>query len=769
LKTRVAIVLLSLAASSGCRKDARPLVAAGDRLFQQNRLEAAVLEYRKALQKDPRYGEAYYRLGLAEMQLGDGSAALGALVEAASLLPGREDVGSHLADTLLLSYLKSPETGREVYQKLNDISGHLLAKNPNSYNGWRIKGYIAFLDKKPVEAASALAKANAARPFDPELVASLSQALFQIGRNPEGEKLASELIARKPDAAAVYDVLYRFYISAGRIREGEDLLRKKCANNPTRPEYVIDLAFHYLRAGDSRAVAATLNSLVGREAEFPNARLYVGDFYAKSRDWDNAIRTYTEGAGHHSQDKTIYNKRAVTILLQIGRLEQARTLIDSLLREFPHDIETHTYHARMLFLTEKPDDLKECIKELQLLVEVSPRDENLHFELGRAYHRHAELDRAWSEFQRAVRLRSDFVPGLLALAEISQEKNQPDQTLRFANDVLWFAPGDREARLLRCLGLIGTGHNDEAGLALRALLKIYPQDRNARLQLGLLDIWEKNFDEAEALFKSVHQPGSRDTAGLEGLIETYAAHNRLDKAVAMLQQETQPPQTPVEVRKLLARTAVRAGNYPVAIAAYKRLVEMNPGAVEYQVALGETYSEAGNAANALEVLEKAQQMAPSDPQPLRSWGAALIRAGRKEEAIAIYRKLLALVPDDLGGLNNLAFLLAETQGGAKEAVALAQRARQKSPDSASVADTLGWAFLKQGSLDSAIQVFNMLVEKYPGQPVYHYHLGAAFLQRGWKDLALTELQTALDQHPLKEDEDKIRGLLAVIVAGGKIG
>jgi len=79
-----------------------------------------------------------------------------------------------------------------------------------------------------------------------------------------------------------------------------------------------------------------------------------------------------------------------------------------------------------------------------------------------------------------------------------------------------------------------------------------------------------------------------------------------------------------------------------------------------------------------------------------------------------------------------------------------------------------WAFLKQGSLDSSIQVFNMLVEKFPDRPVFHYHLGAALLQRGRKDQASTELQTALDQHPPKEDEEKIKGLLAVIFARGKV-
>ena len=42
------------------------------------------------------------------MRLGDGSAALGALVEAASLLHGREDVDASLADISLDVLLEKP-------------------------------------------------------------------------------------------------------------------------------------------------------------------------------------------------------------------------------------------------------------------------------------------------------------------------------------------------------------------------------------------------------------------------------------------------------------------------------------------------------------------------------------------------------------------------------------------------------------------------------------------------------------------------------------
>jgi tetratricopeptide (TPR) repeat protein len=752
---------------ASCNSDARSYLAAGNKYFDSGRFEDAIIQYRKSLQKDPRNGELYYRLGLAELRLGDGTQALSALVEAASLLPRREDINGKLADVLLVSYLKSPETGKQVYQKLIEISSQLLAKYPNSYNGWRIKGYIAFLDKHPEEAASALAKANAARPYDPELVASLSQALFQTNRSAEGEKLALELLERKKDAAAVYDILYRFYMGTGRTQDAEALAKTKCANNPKDPHYVIDLAFHYLRSGQPQQVSATLNSLLSRGAEFPQARLYIGDFYAQARDWDQAIRTYKDGARSAPKDKEIYSKRTVAILLQLGRVDEAKTLIDSILHDAPNDHEAQLFHARLLLQNGQPAALDQSIQEFKKILDKTPRDETVHLDLGRAYYLESKLDEAWTQFQIAARLRSDYVPALLGLAEISQVKDTPEETLRFASDVLWFAPHDREARLLRCLGLIGTGYSDEADLALRALLKDFPEDRNARLQLGLLDIWEKKYDEAEALFRSVHQPGSADTAGLEGIVETYAAQGRLAKAVTMLQGEAQLPGAAREVHLLLAHTAVRGGFYPIAIAEYLRMVAADPHRIDLQVRLGEAYTGAGDYQNAVSVLRKANESAPSDPAPLRALALTLITADRKTEAVTACRQLLAVVPDDLNGLNNLAFLLAETNTNSVEAVALAQRARSKAPDNETVADTLGWAFLKEGATESALQVFTMLVKKYPDRSPYHYHFGAALMQKGRRDEARTELEAALDKHPSKADEAKIKGLLAQLLAGSE--
>ena len=73
---KIAALLLLALAFAGCDSD--PKVArqkyleTGNRYFKNGKYREAVIFYRRALQKDARFAEAYYQLGNAEMKSGKG-------------------------------------------------------------------------------------------------------------------------------------------------------------------------------------------------------------------------------------------------------------------------------------------------------------------------------------------------------------------------------------------------------------------------------------------------------------------------------------------------------------------------------------------------------------------------------------------------------------------------------------------------------------------------------------------------------------------------
>ena len=80
--------------------------------------------------------------------------------------------------------------------------------------------------------------------------------------------------------------------------------------------------------------------------------------------------------------------------------------------------------------------------------------------------------------------------------------------------------------------------------------------------------------------------------------------------------------------------------------------------------------------------------------------------GNKAKAREHYKKALDLDPEFGAAANNLAWLMAEEEGGdLGEAMRLALVAKEQYPDDPYIADTLGWIHYKRQSYGLALSQF----------------------------------------------------------------
>src|SRR5262245_27196725 len=91
----VVLVCLAAAGAASCSRDVekakREYMERGDRYMQDKNLDAAIIEYRNAIQQDPRFGEAHRKLSAAYVARGEGQEALRSAVAAADFLPADGD------------------------------------------------------------------------------------------------------------------------------------------------------------------------------------------------------------------------------------------------------------------------------------------------------------------------------------------------------------------------------------------------------------------------------------------------------------------------------------------------------------------------------------------------------------------------------------------------------------------------------------------------------------------------------------------------------
>jgi predicted Zn-dependent protease len=285
-------------------KAKQQLLAKANQLAANGATAEATLNYRKILQKDPRFGEAHYRLGLLELKENKILEAYQSLRSAVTLSPENMDAKAKLADMCLKMYVTDPRHPKNLYDQVVQLSDALIQKDAKSYDALRLKGYLAVLDRAPKQAAEFFKRAQASRPLDHETTIALAQSLNEGGSPQESEQLLRTAIAADKSYGPVYDILYLELVGQKRIDAAEQVLKDKISANPKEPVYAIELATHYLNAGKPADSNAVIDGLLSRENEFTNARRMVGEFYVRRGRLDDALDQFRAGMKAHPQDAT---------------------------------------------------------------------------------------------------------------------------------------------------------------------------------------------------------------------------------------------------------------------------------------------------------------------------------------------------------------------------------------------------------------------------------------------------------------------------------
>src|ERR1700687_487118 len=230
---------------AGCSFDpqvtSRKYVANGNKYFDRGKYKEASIMYRRALDKDRRYSDAWYRLGLANMRRTLYPEARRDFMRATEIDPNNVDAIVKLGDIDLVYYMLDSRGNKSLLTDLKQLTQTLLKKNPNSFDGLRFSGYIALMEKDIKTAIQKYEAANQVKPDQPEMVLSLVQTLFADKRPDEALQYANGLIERKKTYGPMYDLIYRYDVWTNHPEQGEELLKKKIQNNPTKALYYLQL------------------------------------------------------------------------------------------------------------------------------------------------------------------------------------------------------------------------------------------------------------------------------------------------------------------------------------------------------------------------------------------------------------------------------------------------------------------------------------------------------------------------------------------------
>ena len=714
--------------------------------------------YRRALQKDLRFGEAYYRLGLTDLKLQAYSDAARALRRAVELQPNNTDAATKLADMEMIAAVQKGPNQEALVKEVQELAEKMRDQNPKSFDAHRILGQLALLHQDAPGAIKEFEIANEVQPNQPDLVLVYFQALVANKQAPEAEKLALGFLQKDKTYGAMYDLLYLEYAREHRLDDGEKLLRMKMENNPTNPNFVAQLATHYLLSKDRASMDEVMKKL-NNEKQYPTGHLLAGDFYMfRLREFENAEAQYEAGAKAFPKD-AIYQRRRVELMAVTGKKREANELLAQIIKANPNDNDAVEMRAGLMLTTGSRDQINQAVNDLQSLVTKTPENHFLRYDLGRALVAKGELDPAILQLEEAIKLRPDAINARELLARVYLAKGDA-RALKVAEDTIKMQPGNLVAHLVRASSLLAnSGDKDKAKAELDFITKNFPQNPEARYMVGALALQEKNYPKAAETFGALHRENPKDLRGLVGVVETMAAQNKMPEAVKEMQTAVQAEPDRRDLQLAYADLLRQTEKYDEAIAIYKELVAKDPKSAALLYRLGETYRRKGDLNAAIDTFRKGSQVDPNDPINLMQLGLLMEGTGKRDQAKPIYEQILKIQPDHPIALNNLAYIKAEEGNDLDQALTMAQKALQKYPSSPDIADTLGWIYIKKNLSDDAVRVYKDLVLKDPTNATFHYHFGMALLQKGDRPSAKKELENAIQDKPSKDDDAKIRALL----------
>ena len=294
----------------------------------------------------------------------------------------------------------------------------------------------------------------------------------------------------------------------------------------------------------------------------------MGDFYLRMGDGDSAIREYREGMAKDVKRKATYEKRIIEVLMRQGKRAEAAELNSQILKDDPNDNDARGLAAT--FMLDKGDVTK-ALTELQAVVTHSPDNPVAQYNLGRAHAARGEWEQARQHFQKAIDLRPDYVLARLALAQLQVTRGDFDAALKSSQQVLAIDRNNNNARLIASAALMGQKKFGDSRQLLDAMLKANPSSPDVLFQLGVVNLAENKYKEAEDAFRRSYELNPANSRGLMGMVETEMAQNHPDQAMQLLQTESAKAPNRMDFLLALGNTAVRAGKFDLAISYFEKV------------------------------------------------------------------------------------------------------------------------------------------------------------------------------------------------------
>ena len=749
------VVLCAVGASmAGCKKSkAADHARRGNTFLESKRYQEAVIEYRGALQVDPKLGEVRLKLADAYMALNDPRNALREYVRAADLLPDSVDAHVKAGRLLLLArQFEDAKTHAERAITLDRKNVDAQILRGNALAG--LKDFDAAMN----EYQDAIA-------LDPSQTTAYSNlGILQLaqGKKAEAEATFKKAVDAAPSSIEARFALANFYAAAGNRAEAESTLKGALQLDPINVDANRALGMFYLASG-RLAEAEPFFAAVANYAKSEAGSLALADYYTVAKRSEDARRVLKELAAHD----TSYARASVRLAAldaAEGRRAPAQDRLREVLEKQPKEVSALLLSARLFFADGKRADAKKAAAEVIAIDARSAAAAQAYLLTGQIESASDRPDEAIKAYEQVLKLQPRPMAATLALSQIYLSTGDASKATTYAQQALAIQPGYPDAQSLLIRSKLMSGDVQAASQELATLEKAYPNAVGVAKLSALVQLASKKPEAARTAYERVLRTTPSDAEALAGLIRIDVAGGHANAAVARIDDYMKANKPSVDVLMLAARTYAAADKNDQAETFLKQAINQDPDRLQAYALLGRFYAQHDRLNEATERFREVLKRNPKSVPAGTMVGMLLEARGQVAEAEQEYTRVLAVDQRAAVAANNLAWIYVASNRKLDEALQLAQTAQQQLPDEPHVNDTLGWIYYRKNMASQALTYLENAAKTSPNDPSHHFHLGMAYVQTGDFGKAKAALQRAFSLKPDFEGSAEAKKALQMIGA-----
>jgi tetratricopeptide (TPR) repeat protein len=772
-----ATLLLVAACGSPQEREAKHLES-GKTLYDSGDLVKAILEFRNALQINPRGVEARYYVGLILERQGNLPAALSAFQEVSLQDPSHREAQRKLGQYALMG--ADPEKALLHADKL-------IALDPTSPEGHTMRAAALLMEGKIADVEIEAKAALALKPNDPDALIVLASQRARQKQFDEAAAFIEQGIAADQANTQLWSVKLKLLRDQGRTAEANDVLRKLMSIQPDNPRYVLELADNLVQDNKLAEAQEIFRAAIGH-SDLPALLINAyADFLERSLGAQKAIEE-TVALVKAAPKTASYDLMLARLNIKAGQFDAAEKILTPLidrLANLSDKLDARAELARITQLRGKTDD---ALAQLNAILKEDSGNRNSLILRASIYFSLAHYDDTIADARSVLSEDPTSPAALNLLAQTYIVTNERELAVTTLRSLVTVAPENVEARL-KLAGLLATKSPAEAVQQLDAAILLRPDQQELLVTKAQVLIYSMQWDKGELIGQSLIANPATAPAGHQILGEAAFVRKDYDTAVGELKQALEmgrdfaaigPKLTAAqaqagtgsskdgqeEAKKLLTARIAKNPNDADALVLLanlqqqegeskgaedllRRAITVAPNNRTAYLNLSLILKQRGDKAGTVATLEQAIAAFPNDSLVAESVSIAYEISGDYEKARTSYESVLAKWPGNIVASNNLAQLIADVWPTDKtrldRARALAEPFRNT--NNATLIDTLGWVQLRLGNISDATILLEKASSMAPTDQQMLYHYAFALSQKKLNDKAKTVLANALSGEP----------------------